>query len=112
MSRISVSSSRGKPSSERKWRSWPWSLSCSGRLASIGVIARGLLKGGSGGEVLALEGERCGSGQFYPFMGSQRQGSAQYIRTDRQFAGIQVEQADQADCLLYTSDAADDTINV
>ncbi len=37
VSRISVSSSRGRPSSERKWRSWPWSLSCSERLASMGM---------------------------------------------------------------------------
>ncbi|MCY1270905.1 hypothetical protein D9M70_194490 [compost metagenome] len=37
VSRISVSSSRGRPSSERKWHSWPWSLSCSGRLASFGM---------------------------------------------------------------------------
>ncbi len=37
VSRISVSSSRGNPSSEMKWRSWPWSLSCSGRLASVGM---------------------------------------------------------------------------
>src|SRR3990167_6402445 len=90
VSRISVSSSRGRPSRDRKWRSWPWSFSCSGRLAAMVVIWRV-----SVGKRLEFEGQRRGAGQFYPLIRRQRQGRADYIRAHRQLAGIQVKQADQ-----------------
>src|SRR3990167_7384026 len=90
VSRISVSSSRGRPSRDRKWRSWPWSFSCSGRLAAMVVIWRVSI-----GKRLEFEGQRRGAGQFYPLIRRQRQGRADYIRAHRQLAGIQVKQADQ-----------------
>src|SRR3989344_3386896 len=89
--RISVSSSRGRPSRVRKWRSWPWSFSCSGRLAAMVVIWRV-----SVGKRLEFEGQRRGAGQFYPLIRRQRQGRADHVGANRQLAGIQVEQADQS----------------
>src|SRR3989344_8041899 len=90
VSRISVSNSRGRPSRDRKWRSWPWSFSCSGRLAAMVVIWRV-----SVGKRLEFEGQRRGAGQFYPLVAFQRQGRADHVRTYRQLASIEVKQADQ-----------------